>query len=98
MVEANLICRNNLMLMGPTGCGKSWLAREILFKQLPYVSSRYKSSTMVFSSSSNAEKAQHFIDQRLEKRRKGVYGPPFMQKYIFFIDDLMMPFKDEFGS
>jgi hypothetical protein len=62
MVEANLVCKNNLMLLGPTGCGKSWLAREILFKQLPYVSTRYKSSTMVFSSSSSAEKAQYFID------------------------------------
>lgn len=57
LVEANIMCRNSLMLLGPTGCGKSWLARETLFKQLPLVSVRYKSSTMVFSSSSTAEKA-----------------------------------------
>jgi dynein heavy chain len=64
------------MLVGPTGCGKSWLAREILYKLLPMVSSKFKSYSMVFSSGSTAEKAQFFIDSRLEKRRKGVFGPP----------------------
>lgn len=53
---------------------------------------------MVFSNSANADKAQSFIDSRLEKRRKGIYGPPLSQKYVFFIDDLMMPFKDRFGT
>jgi dynein heavy chain, axonemal len=53
---------------------------------------------MVYSAVTNAEKAQIFIDSRLERRRKGVYGPPLSQKCVFFIDDLMMPFKDRFGS
>lgn len=52
---------------------------------------------MVFSNNITADKTQHFIDSRLERRRKGVYGPPFSHKYVFFIDDLMMPFKDDYG-
>ena len=94
LVETSIIGKNNLMLIGPTGCGKSWLSREILFKQIPLVTSKYKSFSMVFANSSNSEKAQYFVDSRLEKRRKGVFGPPLSQKFIFFIDDLMMPFKD----
>ena len=52
---------------------------------------------MVFSNNITADKTQHFIDSRLERRRKGVFGPPFSHKYVFFIDDLMMPFKDDYG-
>ena len=32
IVETHIVARNNLMLIGPTGCGKSWLSRDILFK------------------------------------------------------------------
>ena len=32
LVETHIVARNNLMLIGPTGCGKSWLSRDILFK------------------------------------------------------------------
>jgi dynein heavy chain, axonemal len=92
IVETHIVARNNLMLIGPTGCGKSWLSRDILFKQIPLISNKYKSYSMVYSNGTTAEKAQIFIDSRLEKRRKGVYGPPLSQKYVFFIDDLMMPF------
>lgn len=97
IIEANIICKNNMLLIGPTGCGKSWLSREVIFKQLPNISSKYKASSLVFSNNSTAEKTQHFIDSRLERRKKGIFGPPFSHKQLFFIDDLMMPFKDEYN-
>jgi dynein heavy chain, axonemal len=31
---------------------------------------------MVFSNGTDADKAQNFIDSRVEKRRRGIYGPP----------------------
>lgn len=34
----------------------------------------------------------------MDKRRKGVYGPPIGRKCIIFIDDLNMPKKEEFGA
>jgi len=97
VIEANILCKNNILLIGPTGCGKSWLSREVLFKQMTMIASRYKSFSMVFSNNTTAEKTQHFIDSRLEKRKKGIYGPPYSQKYLFFIDDLMMPFRDNYS-
>lgn len=97
IIEANILSKNNMILIGPTGAGKSWLTREVCYRQLPSITSKYKCSSIVFSNNSTADKIQHFIDSRLDRRRKGVYGPPFTFKYIFFIDDIMMPFKDDYG-
>ena len=35
---------------------------------------------------------------KLDRRRKGVYGPAMGKKCIIFIDDLNLPQKDESGT
>jgi hypothetical protein len=34
------------------------------------------------------------VDGRLDKRKKGVYGPPIGRRAIVFVDDLNMPSKE----
>jgi dynein heavy chain len=95
MVALCLRAGKHVLTPGPTGTGKSVNTAEMLTYELP---EEFQTLIMTFSAQTSANQTQDFLDEKMEKRRKGVYGPPVGKKMVVFVDDLNMPKKEEYGA
>lgn len=84
------------LFCGPTGTGKSITVANELKRS--FDNQEWTYLNMSFSAQTSSNQTQRIIDGKMEKRRKGVYGPPLGKKGLIFVDDLNMPQKEVYGA
>uniref|UniRef100_K3WBA0 Uncharacterized protein n=1 Tax=Globisporangium ultimum (strain ATCC 200006 / CBS 805.95 / DAOM BR144) TaxID=431595 RepID=K3WBA0_GLOUD len=96
LVQLLVTNKRKVLVCGPTGTGKSCYMGAILNDVLPQ--DKYSVIMLSFSAKTSANMTQNIIDGKLDKRRKGVYGPPMGKNAIVFVDDLNMPLVETYGA
>lgn len=85
-----------VVFLGETGTGKT----STIKKHLANLSrDEWEQAQIVFSATTTAVQVQSFLQSRLEKQKKGVFGPKVPgHRLVVFIDDLNMPAKERYGA
>ncbi|CAH1982445.1 unnamed protein product [Acanthoscelides obtectus] len=86
---------DNVLCVGPTGTGKTLTVIAKLSKNMH---KKFICDFMSFSARTTANQTQDLIDSKLDRRRKGVFGPPVLKRQVFFIDDFNMPALEVYGA
>mmetsp|Transcript_18662 Transcript_18662/g.41434 ORF Transcript_18662/g.41434 Transcript_18662/m.41434 type:complete len:1758 (-) Transcript_18662:2744-8017(-) len=95
ITEILLLNKQHVLIPGNTGTGKTIAIRQWLTSGAPDF---VQAAMLNFSAQTQVNQLQDSLDSKLEKRRRGVYGPPAGKLLSIFVDDLNMPQKEFYGA
>eukprot|EP00434_Breviolum_minutum_P010844 symbB.v1.2.009560.t1/scaffold598.1/size183230/2 len=87
--------RIKLLFCGPTGTGKTVYMQQAL---MAMPKETHMSIQIGFSAQTKCSQTQDLVDAKLERRKKGVFGPPMGRTCVVMVDDLNMPVKERYGA
>ncbi|KAK3235325.1 hypothetical protein CYMTET_54468 [Cymbomonas tetramitiformis] len=87
---------DHVLLVGPTGTGKTLYVKNLLMRGMD--KEKWQYMFFNFSAQTSVNMTQDIIDGKLDKRRKGVFGPRPGKRCVIFVDDLNMPAVEEYGA
>jgi len=90
-----------VFITGVTGTGKTIAVHELLDSLAPPKEEGGQGLLSVninFSAQTNSLITQLSIEAKLEKKRKNLLGAPAGKKVVIFVDDVNMPFVEEYGA
>lgn len=83
---------HHVLMVGETGTGKT----INISRYLASLQADILPICITFSAQTSANQTQDLLDSKMEKRRKGVFGPPAGKKFIVYVDDLNMPKRETY--
>jgi dynein heavy chain len=102
LMDLLLPADKHVLMVGATGTGKTVNIAQYLSGaakvQGRSVRQNVMALTMTFSANTSANQTQDFLDSKMDKRKKGVFGPAAGKKFYVYIDDLNMPKREVYGA
>lgn len=87
----------NTLLVGDTGTGKTVAIKKL--SQTLITKGAWEGGEMVLSATTTPMQIQSYMESRLEKQKKGVFGPVNpSNRLLIFVDDLNMPEREKYGA
>mmetsp|Transcript_24429 Transcript_24429/g.96934 ORF Transcript_24429/g.96934 Transcript_24429/m.96934 type:complete len:2723 (+) Transcript_24429:2309-10477(+) len=94
--------RSHVLIVGETGTGKTVTISQYMCGEAIVMGKKIPDNvlpmTMAFSAQTSANQTQDTLDTKLEKRRRGVFGPPAGKVALLHVDDLNMPKRETYGA
>ena len=104
LMDLLLMKQKHVLMVGETGTGKTINISQYILGQSKIgmmekpIDSNCIPVNIAFSAQTSQNMTQDMLDAKMEKRRKGIFGPAAGKQYIVYVDDLNMPKREEYGA